>query len=135
MGKPAARQGDKIVGVDIHITLIPAAAGAPVPTPLPYPFSGALSSGLSQNVRVNGRPAATIGSGATNTPPHIPQGGSFSVPLTNSGKVIAGSGRVKINGKPAARQGDLAQTCTDAPPPAPPSVVVVPGGLPVLIGD
>jgi len=135
MGKPAARQGDKIVGMDIHITLLPVAAGAPVPTLMPYPFSGDLSSGLSRNVRINGRPAATVGSGATNTPPHIPQGGTFAVPLSNSGQVIVGSARVRINQQPAARQGDLAQTCTDAPPPALPTVVVTPGTAPVRIGD
>lgn len=38
-------------------------------------------------------------------------------------------------GKPAARQGDLAQTCTDAPPPTPPSVVAATGDRPVMIGD
>jgi uncharacterized Zn-binding protein involved in type VI secretion len=133
MSKPAARQGDKIVATDIHITLIPAAAGAPVPTPLPYPFNGPLTINLSTNVFINGKPAATVGSQASNMPPHIPQGGSFATPPTNMGQVTMGSTRVLINNKPAARQGDLAQTCSDVPVPA--QVMVIPGGQPVLIGD
>ena len=36
---PAAKHLDPVMGVDIHIILIPTPAG-PVPTPLPHPFVG-----------------------------------------------------------------------------------------------
>jgi uncharacterized Zn-binding protein involved in type VI secretion len=113
MGQPAAKQGDQITATCIHIILVPAAAGAPVPTPTPHPFMGILQSSLSSNVNVMGRAAATLGSMADNTPPHIPIGGSFSKPPTNKATVIAGSATVMINGKPAARNGDKALTCND----------------------
>lgn len=113
MGMPAAKQGDQIIAVDIHIILIPAAAGVPVPTPLPHPFMGIIDSSCSTDVKIMGMPAAVMGSEATNTPPHIPQGGPFQKPPTNRGKIIIGSPTVMINGKPAARMGDKAMTCND----------------------
>lgn len=113
MGAPAAKQGDSVVGVDTHIFLIPAAAGAPVPTPLPSPFNGLLQLNLSTNVLIMGMPAATVGSIAVNMPPHLPQGGPFSKPPTNQGEIIMGSVTVLINGKGAARAGDPARTCND----------------------
>lgn len=113
MGQPAAKQGDKVVGVDIHIIMIPAPPGPPVPTPLPHPFNGILSQGLSTNVKIQGMPAATVNSIAMNTPPHIPQGGPFQKPPANQGKITMGSTTVFINNKPAARMGDTAMTCND----------------------
>jgi len=112
MGQPAAKQGDKIMATDTHIVMIPS-PGGPVPTPLPHPFTGILTGGLSQNVKIGGLPAATVDSTADNVPPHIPQGGPFQTPPTNKGKIIAGSQTVKINGKAAARNGDTATTCND----------------------
>jgi uncharacterized Zn-binding protein involved in type VI secretion len=113
MGQPAAKLGDQIVATDTHIILIPAALGVPVPTPLPNPFNGIITGNVSGTVRIMGQPAATLGSTATNTPPHIPQGGPFAKPPTNQGTIIIGSLTVLINGKPAARNGDTALTCND----------------------
>jgi uncharacterized Zn-binding protein involved in type VI secretion len=119
MGMGAAKFGDSIVNAgDIHIVLIPSPAG-PVPTPQPLPFNGKLTINLSPNVRINSRPAATVGSMANNIPPHIPVGGPFQVPPTNLGRVIIGSMRVRINKKAAARQGDFCETCHDVPPVGP----------------
>lgn len=131
MGQPAAKQGDTIVAVDTHIFMIPAAAGAPVPTPLPSPFNGILQLNLSTDVLIGGMPAATVGSQAINTPPHLPQGGPFQVPPSNMGEIIIGSATVLINGKPAARAGDTARTCND-PADLPVGTVVAAGT--VLIG-
>jgi len=131
MGLPAAKQGDTVVGVDTHIFLIPAAAGAPVPTPLPSPFNGILQLNLSTNVLIMGMPAATVGSTAVNMPPHLPQGGPFQRPPSNQGEIISGSATVMINGKPAARAGDPARTCND-PVDLPVGSVVAAGT--VLIG-
>jgi len=137
MGKPAAKMGDSIINAgDIHIVLIPT-RGGPVPTPQPFPFNGRIQLRVSDNVRINGRGAATIGSMAQNVPPHIPQGGPFQVPPTNLGRVVTGSSTVRINGRGAARAGDFCETCHDIPPAgpqAPPPLVVVAGTANVLIG-
>ena len=112
MGKPAAKQGDKVIATDTHIVMIPS-PGGPVPTPLPHPFTGQLDGALSSDVKIEGKPAAVQGSMATNVPSHIPQGGPFQMPPKNKGTVLLGSATVLINGKPAARAGDTATTCND----------------------
>jgi uncharacterized Zn-binding protein involved in type VI secretion len=112
MGLPAAKQGDQITAVDIHIIMIPTPAG-PVPTPLPHPFMGIIDNNLSPDVKIMGMPAATVDSIASNLPPHIPQGGPFQKPPTNKATIKMGSATVKINGKMAARNGDMAMTCND----------------------
>lgn len=122
MGQPAAKQGDKVVGVDTHIIMVPSPSGA-VPTPLPHPFSGILQQGLSTDVMIQGMPAATVNSIAMNIPPHVPQGGPFQKPPMNQGKIMMGSTTVFIDGKPAARAGDTAMTCND-PVDAPVGTVV-----------
>lgn len=125
MGQPAAKQGDQITASDIHILLIPS-PGGPVPTPIPHPFNGIINGNLSQNVNIMGKPAATVGSTAANTPPHTPMGsGPFQTPPTNQGSITAGSGTVMINGKPAVRNGDAAQTCQDPTPNRTAKVVAV----------
>ncbi len=130
MGQPAAKQGDQITAVDTHIILIPTPAGT-VPTPLPHPFNGILNSELSSDVNIMRLPAATHGSKAANTPPHIPQGGSFASPPSNQAQIISGSTSVFINGKPVARAGDTALTCND-PADLPVGTVVAQGT--VLVG-
>jgi uncharacterized Zn-binding protein involved in type VI secretion len=113
MGQPAAKQGDTITAFDIHQIQPP---GPVSPILVPHPFKGTIDGGLSTNVNIQGRPAATVGSTATNMPPHIPQGGTFVIPPTNQGQIIKGSATVMINKKPAARAGDQAQTCADPVP-------------------
>lgn len=115
MGRPAARQGDPVNGIDTHIVLVPAPPGAPVPTPLPHPFAGRLLQAVSANVRIDGRAAATVGSVAPNQPPHVPTppGTAFTRPPHNRGTVSSGSPTVLINGKGAARQGDQVRSCND----------------------
>jgi uncharacterized Zn-binding protein involved in type VI secretion len=130
MGQPAAKQGDRITGMDTHIVMIPS-PGGPVPTPLPHPFSGLLDGSLSADVKIMGLPAATVGSTATNLPPHIPQGGPFQVPPSNRGQIILGSATVRINGQAAARNGDTANTCND-PADMPVGAVIAIGN--VMIG-
>jgi uncharacterized Zn-binding protein involved in type VI secretion len=117
MGQPAAKQGDMIQAVDTHIVMVPS-PGGPVPTPTPgHPFNGLIDGGLSTDCKIMGLPAATVGSTASNQPPHIPIGGpSFQIPPTNQATILAGSATVLINGKPAARNGDMANTCNDPAP-------------------
>jgi uncharacterized Zn-binding protein involved in type VI secretion len=112
MGQPAAKQGDQIVAVDTHIVVLPPPAP---PAPLPHPFTGIINGGLSSNVKIMGMPAATVGSTADNAPPHMPTppGTSFQKPPANKATIQLGSMTVKINGKMAARNGDMAMTCND----------------------
>ncbi len=113
MGEPAAKLGDHIVAVDTHIIMVPS-PGGPIPTPLSHPFDGLINGNVSDNVMISGQPAATLGSTAMNVPPHIPEGGGpFQIPPTNQGRIIIGSPTVLINNKPAARNGDTAETCND----------------------
>jgi uncharacterized Zn-binding protein involved in type VI secretion len=112
MGLPAAKEGDSVVGIDIHIVVMPSPSP---PAPLPHPFSGLLSGELSEDVTIMGMAAATVGSTADNDPPHIPTspGTAFTSPPANSGSVDQGSTTVTINGKAAARAGDPVRTCND----------------------
>lgn len=131
MGQPAAKKGDKVVAVDTHIVMVP--SPGPVPTPLPHPFAGTLDGELSGDVNIMGQPAATVGSTATNSPAHIatPPGTSFQKPPADKAAVKLGSATVKINGKQAARSGDVAMTCND-PTDLPVGTVIATGT--VLIG-
>jgi uncharacterized Zn-binding protein involved in type VI secretion len=132
MGQPAAKQSDMIQAMDTHIVMVPS-PGGPVPTPTPgHPFNGLMDGNLSSDVKIMGLPAATVGSTATNQPPHIPIGGpSFQIPPTNQATIIIGSTTVLINGKQAARNGDTANTCND---PAPLPVGTVIATATVMIG-
>jgi uncharacterized Zn-binding protein involved in type VI secretion/phage baseplate assembly protein gpV len=123
-------EGDRIVALDVHI-ILPAAQPAPA-VPVPHPFSGVIDGALSRDVKIQGMAAATVNSTATNTPPHVPIGGTFVNPPKNQGRIIRGSARVTNNGQPAARAGDTALTCND--PVDLPSGTVVAQST-VFIGD
>ena len=125
MGLPAAKQGDRIVATDINIEMVPS-PGGPVPTPFPNTFMGDLSGDLSSDVNIEGKPAAVVGSTATNSPAHIFKSGPFQKQPTDQGKIMMGSSTVFINGKAAARNGDTAMTCND-PADAPLGTVVATG--------
>ena len=127
MGQPAAKKGDKVVGVDMHQVQPPGSA----PMFVPHPFSGKLDGTLSADVNIAGKPAATKDSTATSSPSHLPIGGTFIKTPANKATVSAGSATVKINGKAAARAGDTATTCND-PSDLPAGTIVASGT--VLIG-
>jgi uncharacterized Zn-binding protein involved in type VI secretion len=112
MGLPAAKQGDIVIAMDIHVQMVPT-PGGPVPVPLPSPFAGALDGELSSDVFIGGMAVATVGSTATNTPQHIPAAGPFQTPPSNKATVFQGSPTVFVNGKPVARMGAPATTCND----------------------
>jgi uncharacterized Zn-binding protein involved in type VI secretion len=127
MGQPAAKKGDQISALDIHIVMVPS-PGGPVPTPMPHPFLGIINGNLSADVNIMGQPAAVVGSIADNTPQHIPTppGTSFQKSPTNKGTIKIGSPTVNINGKMAARNGDMAETCNDP--------ADIPGGKVIAFG-
>lgn len=129
MGQPAAKQADHITAIDTHLIQPP---GTSPPAPVPHSFDGIIDGGLSSDVNIENQPAATVGSTATNKPPHIPQGGSFVNPPRNQGQIMMGSKTVFINKKPAARAGDTALTCND-PVDLPVGTVMVPSST-VFIG-
>jgi uncharacterized Zn-binding protein involved in type VI secretion len=128
MGQPAAKKGDRVMAVDTHLILLPA-PGPPVPTP--HPFAGVIDGNLSSDVNIEGSPAAFVGSTATNTPGHVPIGGTFVKTPSDKGTITKGSETVKINGKAAARMGDTAETCND--PADTPGGTVIASGT-VMIG-
>ncbi|MEV6304237.1 PAAR domain-containing protein [Actinoplanes sp. NPDC051861] len=122
MGKPAAKRGDSVKASDTHLCQV-----GQVQSPTPgHVFSGVIDGGLSSDVTIQGQPAATVDSTATNTPPHIPLTGVFVKPPSNRGRITRGSSTVFINGKAAARAGDTAETCND-PKDAPVGTVVASG--------
>ena len=85
-----------------------------VGSPVEVPFSGRLDDALSGDVQIERRWAATVGSRATNNPPHAPPAGkTFDKPPTNKGKIFKGSATVLINNRAAARDSDVAETCND----------------------
>lgn len=126
MRQPAAKQNDIVTATDTHVVIIP--GSPPTTAPLPHPFNGILKDNLSNDVNIMGLPAATIGSIAQNTPPHIPTspGASFQTPPSNQGTIKLGSVTVLINGKGAARNGDIVDTCND-PTDAPVGKVIAAG--------
>lgn len=125
---PAAKQGDQVMASDMHMIQPP---GSAPPVLTPHPFTGVIDGGLSSDVKIMGMPAATMNSTATNTPPHLPIGGTFVNPPANRATIIMGSTTVMINGKGAARNGDTANTCND-PADLPAGSVVAAGT--VMIG-
>jgi uncharacterized Zn-binding protein involved in type VI secretion len=105
MGQPAAKQGDRIEASHSHTVQTPNG-----PVEQPFSFVGLLSSQLSTDVLIMGRPAAVVSSTAAGAP-HVAAGGSFVTPPSNKGVITSGSPAVFINGKAAARHGDPADAC------------------------
>ncbi len=110
MGLPAAKKGDQVVATDMHLIQPP---GPVSPVLTPHPFKGIIDGNLSADVNIMKMPAATLNSTATNTPAHVPIGGTFVKPPSNRATIITGSATLFINGKPAARNADTALTCND----------------------
>jgi len=128
MRTPAAKYGDEIKATDTHMVIVP--GSPPTQVPAPHAFAAVIDGALSDNVRINQCKAATVGSTATNREPHVPAapGTAFVKPPSNRGTVCEVSRRVRINGKVAARDGDIAETCNDAAD-APIGVVVARGNV------
>ena len=141
----AAKFGDPVVGVDVHLVLVPTPAGL-VPTPLPHPFVGVVFDPLGAAVGsamaggltfVNGMPVANTGMNVRGIP-HIPTppGVSFApndIP-GNHGTIVTGSKTVHMAGGSAARRMSMVSSC-GFPLNLPTSVcMAIPLGAPVNIG-
>jgi RHS repeat-associated protein len=113
MGKPGAKKLDLITSTtpgDVHVLLV---MGAPTPIPHPVP-SSIIKDRVANSVKVEGQPGAVKGSKSKHTPPHIPQGGSWTKPPSNQGEIfITTSVNVLYEGKNAAVFGDTAMMCCD----------------------
>src|SRR3546814_19651695 len=112
-GMPAAKEGDTVFAIDMHLIQPP---GPTSPVVVPHPFTGTLDGELSSDVKIEGMAAATKGSTATNSPSHVPLGGSFVNPPQNPAKVTVGSAPGKIKRRPAARLGAVAGAPNGTPP-------------------
>lgn len=141
---------DPVLGVDIHIVLVPTPAG-PVPTPVPMPFVGMVfdpvglavgaaigmaAGGGPGLVLVNSMPVTNAGTNVTNmlTMPHLPVPGvAFAKGLPgNDAELFFGSLNVNLAGSLGVRLGEIALSCSD-PVRLPTSVVLaIPKGMPVL---
>jgi RHS repeat-associated protein len=116
---------DPILGLDIHIILIPTPAG-PVPTPLPHPYIGFMLDPLDwipkigASVWVNGLPRSQAGTAGFEVPKHIPMGGMFQKPPTFESEMFMGSSTVSIEGEPFSFLALPLLSCHDIGMPAPP---------------
>jgi RHS repeat-associated protein len=151
----AAKHFDPLVGLDIHIILIPSPAG-PIPTPLPHPYVGMVfdpmdyAPFIGATTFINGLPRGQAGSSGLALPPHIPMGGPFAKPPSNESEIFMGSSVVLVEGEPQSFLGMPVLSCQDIGMPAPPRpkkksvpkslmlpttvVLCIPMGMLVLIG-
>lgn len=115
-GKQMAAQDDRVMGMDVHIMVIP--SGPSTTTgPLPHPFMGKLDDGLSDDVSIGDKKAALKGSKAKHDDSmhmQLPGTIKFQNNPKKEGEVTGGtSSTVKIDGKEAAVIGSLVTTCND----------------------
>lgn len=115
-GKQMAAQDDRVMGMDVHIMVIPSGPSTTT-SPLPHPFIGKLDDGLSDDVIIGDKKAAVKGSKAKHddsTHMQLPGTIKFQNNPKKEGEVTGGtSSTVKIDGKEAAVIGSLVTTCND----------------------
>jgi len=112
MGLPIAKEGDRVVGLDTHVVMIPS-PGGPVPTPMPLPFMGSIDENVSTTTFIDNHGVALVDSVANQTVPHIPPGGPFQTPPSNRGTVTQGSPTIFIDNRAVARATDPVKCCND----------------------
>ena len=115
-GKQMAAQDDRVMGMDVHIMVIPSGPSTTT-APLPHPFMGKLDDGLSDDVSIGDKKAALKGSKAKHDDSmhmQLPGTIKFQNNPKKEGEVTGGtSPTVKINGKETAVIGSLVTTCND----------------------
>lgn len=147
---PAVKHFDPIMGVDIHILIIPMVGPVPIPHPHvamvmdPMDFIPVIGATVMVGVMRRGT-AGTAGK----TIPHIPLGAPFAKPPMNESEIFMGSAMVLADGAPMSFTALPVLTCHDigmiAPPRKKPKktygmvlptsiVTAIPAGLPVLVG-
>lgn len=125
--KPAAKKGDKIssdgtsqVWVQCYVPLQPPYKYQAVA----FSYEGNIDSVFSSSVFIMSKPAAMVGSTATNsTPPNkqsaVTTQGNMITVANNTATITKGSSTVFINGYNAARSEDIAKTWDYSTPPPP----------------
>jgi hypothetical protein len=153
MGMIAAKHTDMIVGMDMHMVQPPPPAP---PVVVPHPVVGMILDPADYQagactVYVNGLPRARAGSVCLLTPPHIPIGGVFVMPVFSEAEVAEGSSTVLADGEAMSASNHQVLGCHDVgggPAPvrtwksAPAKsllkagsvVVAIPAGAPVMVG-
>jgi len=115
-GKQMAAQDDRVMGMDVHIMVIPSGPGTTT-SPLPHPFIGKLADGLSDDVSIGDKKAAVKGSKAKHDDPthmQLPGTIKFQSSPKKEGEITDGtSPSVRIDGKEAAVIGSLVTTCNE----------------------
>lgn len=156
---PASRHLLPVIGVDIHIVLIPTPAG-PIPTPIPHPYIGLVFDPMDYipkigaTVNVNFIPRGNAGTGGMlGSKVHIPMGGPFAMAPTigHDSNNFFGSNRVTAEGSYFSAAGFMVMTCNDVGMPLtakpgkkfkpsfskylPTSATIpIPGGKPIIVG-
>lgn len=156
---PASRHLLPVIGVDIHIVLIPTPAG-PIPTPIPHPYIGLVFDPMDYipkigaTVNVNFIPRGNAGTGGMlGSKVHIPMGGPFAMAPTigHDSNNFFGSNRVTAEGSYFSAAGFMVMTCNDVGMPLtakpgkkykpmfskylPSSATIpIPGGKPIIVG-
>ena len=142
---------DPVLGIDIHLLVIPPAG----PVPIPHPHIALIFDVidyvpiLGATVKVGGLPRSTAGT-AGRPVPHIPMGGPFVKPPMNEDEIFMGSLTVLADGGPLSFTALPTLSCHDIGMIAPPRkkkpkksfgmvlptsvVIAIPLGMPVMVG-
>ncbi|MFO0615245.1 MAG: PAAR domain-containing protein [Polyangiaceae bacterium] len=112
--EPVAKRGDRVVGVDTHVILVPS-PGGPIPRPTPMPFDGEIVERPGATVFVENEDLALEAGTAQNRPGHVPIGGTFQTPPSNMATLSSGSASVFAENRAVARSKDPARCCNDVP--------------------
>lgn len=147
---PAVKHFDPVMGVDIHILIVPMVG----PVPIPHPHIAMIMDPMDyvpimgSTVNVGFMPRGTAGT-AGKTIPHIPMGAPFAKPPMNESEIFMGSATVLADGSPMTFTALPVLSCHDigmiSPPRKKPKktygmvmptslVTAIPAGLPVLVG-
>ena len=145
----AAKFFDPVLGIDIHMVVLPPPAPAPVPMPHPFigvvfdPIGAAIGAAIGLvlggggPVLINLMPVGNTGT-AVRGVPHFPMppGVSFApndIP-GNDGTIVTGSKTVTMGGSSEGRFGSMVMTC-NFPINLPTSLcLAIPVGAPVIVG-
>ncbi|MHC1754030.1 MAG: PAAR domain-containing protein [Methanosarcina sp.] len=126
MAEPAAKKDDITISDSTskasNVWVQPPGSNPPIA--VVFSYEGNIDNMLSSNVFIMGKPAATVGSTATNsnppdTQPAVTGQGRVITVFNNIATITTGSSTVYINGKKAARNGDKAKTWDYSTPPSP----------------
>lgn len=133
-GKQMAAQDDRVMGMDVHIMVIPSGPSTTT-APLPHPFMGKLDDGLSDDVSIGDKKAALKGSKAKHDDSmhmQLPGTIKFQNNPKKEGEITGGtSPTVKIDGNEAAVIGSLVSTCNDIGAQNNSTVIAAGAGMPM----